>query len=105
MVKKKATGRRTRRTHNSTFKARVALPALREDKTLTQPCGHFEQHPSQITEWKRQSLERAAEVFDAGPRSEPVNPPPLHAKIGQLAQENDSLERALTKAGMLSAKP
>ena len=98
-MKKKASGRRTRRTHNPVFKARVALAALREDKTLA------ELHPNQITEWKRQLLDRAAEIFDAGGRPEPVNLAPLHAKIGQLALENDFLEGALTKAGLMGAKP
>ncbi len=105
MLKKKASGRRTRRTHNPAFKAKVALAALREDRTLAQLCEHFELHANQISEWKKQLLERAAEVFDGSSAIEPVDLAPLHAKIGQLALENDFLEGALTKAGLLSAKP
>ena len=56
-------------------------------------------------DWKRQLLDRAAEVFEGGTRPDPMNLAPLHAKIGQLALENDFLEGALSKAGLLSVKP
>ena len=84
----------------------MALAALREDKTMAELCKAYEVHASQILDWKRQLLEGAADVIGSGSRAAPpVDLAPLHAKIGQLALENDSLERALTKAGLLSAKP
>ena len=104
MVKRSA--RRTRRTHSPAFKAQVALAALRDDKTMAELCKEFEVHASQILDWKRRLLEGAPDVFGASGRIAPsVDVAPLHAKIGQLALENDFLERALTKAGLLSAKP
>ena len=79
---------------------------MRDDKTIADPCKEYEVHSSQILDWKRQLLEGAADVLGAGNRVlPPVDLAPLHAKIGQLALENDFLERALTKAGLLSAKP
>lgn len=98
--------RRPRRNHTPTFKAKVALAALRGDKTLAELASQFDVHANQITQWKVQLLERAAEVFgsEAQPGGPPVDLKALHAKIGELALENDFLEHALTKAGLLSAK-
>ena len=97
--------KRTRRNHGATFKAQVALAAVKGDKTLAELAEHFSVHPTQITEWKQQLLARAADVF--GGTTAPSETPDLktlHAKIGQLALENDFLEGALIKAGLLSAK-
>ncbi len=98
--------RRPRRNHRPQFKARVALAAVKGEKTLAELSSQLDVHPNQITQWKSQLLEQAASVFNGG-RSrteEPVDLKALHAKIGELALENDFLESALIKAGLLSAK-
>ena len=99
--------RRTRRNHTPAFKAKVALAAVKGEKTLTELAHLFDVHPNQITQWKGQLLEGAAGVFGPG-KSEAGAPSVdlkgLHAKIGELTLENDFLEGALTKAGLLSAK-
>lgn len=98
--------RRTRRNHAPGFKAKVAIAAIKGDKTLSELAEQFDVHPNPISEWKQQLQESAADVFDSGPMKKAVEPDlkVLHAKIGQLTLENDFSESALTKAGLLSAK-
>ena len=87
------------------LKPKVALAALTGEHTLAELAQKFDVHPNQITEWKRQLQEQAADVFNKGGKSEPtVDLKALHAKIGQLTLENDFLESALTRVGLLSAK-
>lgn len=100
----KESARRARRTHTPTFKAREAPAALRADKTLAELCKQLKAHPTQITDWKRQLLEHAADAFGGAEKVELVELVPLRAKIDQLTLENDFFEVALTKVGLLSAK-
>jgi transposase len=98
--------RRPRRNHSPAFKAKVALAALKGDATLAELATRFEVHAHQIGQWRAQLLAGAAEVFAAGgkPADPQIDVTALHAKIGEITLENDFLERALTKAGWLSAK-
>ncbi|MGZ8245663.1 IS3 family transposase [Methylomagnum sp.] len=82
--------KRPRRNHSASLKAKVALAALRGEKTLAELAQEFDIHPTQIGEWRSQLLERAASVFGGeGDKSEPaVDLKALHAKIGQQALEN-----------------
>ena len=100
-----AMAKRIRRTHSAVFKAPVALAAMSGDKTLAELAQRFDVPPTQITEWKRQLSERAADLFGGGtaPTGPPVDLKALHAKIGLLTLEHDCLEGARTKVGWLSA--
>ena len=100
--------RRARRNHTPAFKAKVALAAVKGDRTITQLAEQFDVHPNQIKQWHDQLESKAADVFDADGGSDAeqaaVDVKSLHAKIGELTLENDFLSGALTKAGLLSAK-
>ena len=100
--------KRSRRNHTPAFKAKVALAALKNDRTMAQLAEQFDVHPNQIATWKDQLREGAADVFGRGSngKSSPseIDIKSLHAKIGELVLENDFLERALGKAGLVSAK-
>ena len=98
--------RRPRRNHSPAFKAKVAMEAIKGEVTLAELAQRYDVHPNQINQWRSQLVERAADVFARPAQDEtpPVDLKVLHAKIGELALENDFLESALTKAGLLSAK-
>jgi transposase len=100
--------RRARRNHTPAFKAKVALAAVKGDLTLSQLAEQFDVHPNQVTSWKAQLEGSAAGVFGPGSGNAAAQPTvdvkSLHAKIGELTLENDFLEGALDKAGLLSAK-
>ena len=98
--------RRPRRNHTPVFKSRVALAAIKGDKTVAELSQQFDVHSNQITQWKNQLLGRAGVVFEGSgyQAAPPIDVKELHAKIGELTLENDFLEGALTKAGLLSAK-
>ena len=100
--------RRPRRNHSPAFKAKVALAAVKGEKTLAELAQQFDVHPNQITSWKAQLLDGAAGVFGTEARSEASAPAvdvkTLHAKIGELTLTNDLLSGALSKAGLLGAK-
>ncbi len=98
-------GKRPRRNHSAVFKAKVALEAVKEEQTLVQLSERFQVHPNQITEWKKQLLEKASEVFEKGKKN-PDEPDikELQAKIGRLTMENDFLAVALGRIDGSSAE-
>jgi transposase-like protein len=90
--------KRPRRNHSPAFKARVALDALKGEKTLAQLALHYDVHANQITSWKSQLLENAAGIFGAGVLEGTADRErirELHAKIGELTVERDFLDSAL----------
>ena len=90
--------RRPRRNHSPAFKARIALEALRGDKTLAELATQHDVHANQITAWKAELLARAAEIFGNASSAPPEGQEKireLHEKIGELTVERDFLERTL----------
>ncbi len=100
--------KRTRRNHSPAFKAKVALAAIKGERTIAQLADQFGIHVSQVTTWKDQLQASAFNLFASGSAAKSAAPEidikSLHAKIGELTLENDFLESALSKAGLLSAK-
>src|SRR5262249_57163243 len=98
--------KRARRNHSPAFKAKVALAAIKGDRTLAQLSEQFDVHVNQITIWKDQLLEGAAEVFARAAGGKPSAPPvdikALHANIGEPTLENDFFKTSLSKTGLAS---
>ena len=91
--------RRKRRNHTPSFKAKVALAALKGDKTVAELAQQFDVHPNQIQDWKRRLLDQADAVFEgkaaADGKDSNAEVDKLHAKIGELTMVNDFLAKAL----------
>lgn len=92
--------KKTRRKFNASFKAKVAIEAIKERQSLAELAKKYEIHPNQISKWKQEFLEKSASVFD-GSAEEGENDHPeaekLYAKIGELQLENDFLKKSLKK--------
>jgi transposase-like protein len=88
-----------RRKHSAEFKAKVALAALREDKTQGQIAGEFAIHPLQVGQWKKQATEGLPELFGRKPERDAAagaeHEQRLYAKIGELQTELDWLKKKL----------
>jgi len=91
----------TRRRFTPDFKAKVALEALRGDKTIQEIAGRHKVHPNQVSTWKRQAMDGLGDVFSNGAdharRDRESEIHDLHAKIGQLTVERDFLAKGLKR--------
>ena len=93
--------KRSRRKFTSAFKARVATEALKERESLAELSKRYELHPTMISKWKQEFLEKSSDVFDKRSEEESgIDPEKLYAKIGQLEMENDFLKKSLKKTGL-----
>ena len=90
-----------RRRFTADFKAKVALEALRGDKTIQQIAAKHKVHPNQVSAWKRQAMDGLSAVFSNGAEKARMDHDgeihDLHAKIGQLTVERDFLARGLKR--------
>lgn len=88
-----------RRKFSASFKAKVAIEAIKEQTSIPELAAKFELHPAQISNWKREFLKNAELAFESKSEKETptVDTAPLYSKIGQLQVENDFLKKVLGK--------
>lgn len=99
--------KRMKRKFSAKFKAQVALEALKERESLAELAKKFELHPNQISQWKREFLDRASLAFE-GPSADPKTDSvalekerdQLYKKVGELQMDNDFLKKSLKKLGL-----
>lgn len=96
--------KKTRRKFTSAFKTKVVLEALKERKTVAELANQYELHPQQISNWKKDFLANAEQVFNAQKDKVEIEPvvdlEKLYSKIGQLEIERDFLKKSLRKLGL-----
>jgi len=92
--------KRTRRNHKPAFKAKVAMAAVKGDKTISELAEQFGVHANQIQTWRRQLVDNVDAVFGSNQQTKDDHEgevKELHAKIGQLTMERDFLEQGLER--------
>jgi transposase-like protein len=95
-----------RRKFGKAFKAKVAIEAIKGEKTVNEIASIYEVHPNQVSLWKKQALEKLPEAMADGRTkrvrdSKPIDEEKLHQKIGQQAVEIDFLKKKLRQLGLL----
>ena len=100
--------KRKRRNHSASFKAKVAVAAVRGDRTLAELAEHFDVHPNQIQDWKKKLVANAETLFgnggsSAGAENAERKTQKLHAMIGQLTMEKDFYPKRSVETGERAA--
>ncbi len=94
--------KKTRRKFSSAFKAKVAIEALKERKTLAEISSQYEIHPNQIQKWKQEFVSRSTEIFETTAPAKDFDEErkKLYAKIGELEMEKEWLKKISGQAGL-----
>ena len=88
-----------RRTFDSKFKARVALEAIKEEKTIADIANQYEIHPNQVSAWKKEALQKMPDLFQDGRKKQKSKEPDItrddiFKEVGVLKVENEFLKKS-----------